>query len=186
MNLRDVLKNSYADKNKQKTALNKYGYNYDDKLSNHNEQVFYNPKEKKLLYSIAGTHNLSDWGTDAYLAAGHLKDTNRYKEADKVLKQAKLKYAGSATTVTGHSLVAGYVSSKGDNVITLDKGATIGQPVSNRERAFRSAGDVVSLLNANSKHMTTLTNPNFRTHIMPIDIKNAHDINNIKNAGIMI
>ncbi len=189
MNLRDVLKNSYADKNKQKTALNKYGYNYDDKLSNHNEQVFYNPKEKKLLYSIAGTHNLSDWGTDAYLASGHLKDTNRYKEADKVLKEAKKKYAGSSTTVTGHSLggsIAGYVSSKEDNVITLDKGATIGQPVRNNERAFRSSGDVVSLLNANSKHMTTFMNPNFRTGIAPIDIVKAHDINNIKNEGIMV
>jgi hypothetical protein len=39
--------------------------------------------------TVAGTHNISDWWTDLYLAAGKLKSTNRYKEADKVLKEAK-------------------------------------------------------------------------------------------------
>jgi hypothetical protein len=189
INLREVLKNSYSNKGNQKNALNKYGYNYDESLSNENHQTYYNPKEKKLLYSIAGTHNLSDWATDAYLLAGKLKDTNRYKDADKGLKDAKLKYAGSSNTVVGHSLggsIAGYVGSKDDNIVTLDKGATFFQPVRKNENAFRSSGDVVSLLNANSTHMTTLKNPNFRTRVLPIDIVKAHDINNIKNDGIMV
>jgi hypothetical protein len=189
VNLRDVLKNSYADRNKQKNALSKNGFIYDEALSNDNSQTYYNPKENKILYSVTGTHNLKDWGTDLYLATGHLKDTNRYKDADKKLKEAKAKYGGSTTTVVGHSLggsIAGYISSKGDDVFTLDKGATVGQPVRNNERAFRSSGDIVSLLNANSKHMTTLKNPNFRTHVMSIDIVKAHDINNISNAGITV
>ena len=84
VNLYDALKSSYGDK-KSREILAKAGYQYDSMLSKHNEQVWVNPIEQKLLYSVAGTHNLNDWGTDLYLAAGHLKDTNRYKEADKTL-----------------------------------------------------------------------------------------------------
>ena len=97
--LHDVLKNSYA-KNKSKSMK---GYNLDEKLSNHNQQVYYNPTNKKLLYSIAGTHNLRDVGTDFYLGIGKLKNTNRYKEADKTLKEAKRKYGVSSASITGHS-----------------------------------------------------------------------------------
>ena len=58
------------------------GYNLDKSISNHNQQVYYNPNIKSLLFSVAGTHNLSDAGTDLYLGIGKLKDTNRCKEAD--------------------------------------------------------------------------------------------------------
>jgi hypothetical protein len=47
-------------------------------LSNHNQKVYYNPTERKLLYNVSGTHNISDIGTDIYLALGGLKNTNRY------------------------------------------------------------------------------------------------------------
>jgi len=40
LDLYDVLKNSYASQNKQKEAFKKDGYVYDQKLSNHNEQVY--------------------------------------------------------------------------------------------------------------------------------------------------
>ena len=36
----------------------------------HNQQVYYNPNEKKLLMSVAGTHNLRDVGTDFMLGIG--------------------------------------------------------------------------------------------------------------------
>ena len=126
--LHEIIKNSYSKKKNPQMG----GFEYDAQLSNHNQQVYYHPKQKKLIYTIAGTHNLSDVGTDAYLAAGHLKDTNRYKEAKSTLDKAKSKYNVNNATIAGHSLggsIAGYVGSKGDNVFTLDKGATIGQKV---------------------------------------------------------
>jgi fermentation-respiration switch protein FrsA (DUF1100 family) len=175
--------------------LGKYGYQRDDDLSNHNQQVYYNPIQHKILYDIAGTHNLSDVGTDLYLAAGHLKDTNRYKEADSTLQKAKSKYGVSEATVTGHSLggsIAGYVANKQDKVITLDKGATIGQPIRSNEKAYRTSGDAVSLLNAGSRGMTTLPNPNksIRTGNAILDIAgnilNAHNVSNIKNSSIFV
>jgi predicted alpha/beta-fold hydrolase len=82
--------------------------------------------------TVAGTHNLSDWGTDVYLAAGKIKSTNRYKQANKVLKEAKRKYHPKETVVSGHSLrgiIAGYIASKDDRILTLDKGATAFQPI---------------------------------------------------------
>ena len=193
--LYDVLKASYADTATQKTSLGKYGYQRDDDLSNDNQQVYYNPIQNKILYDIAGTHNLSDVGTDLYLAAGHLKDTNRYKEADSKLQKAKKKYGVNEATVTGHSLggsIAGYVANKQDKVITLDKGATIGQKIRSNENAYRTSGDAVSLLNAGATRMTTLPNPNraVRTGnpIMDIagNILNAHNVSNIKNNSIFV
>jgi hypothetical protein len=186
-NLYDVVKASYKDKNTQTSSLGKYGYVRDNDLSNENQQAYYNPDKKKLIYSVTGTHNLADWGTDAYLAAGKIKDTNRYKSADEGLKKAKLKYGVGSASIYGHSLggtIGGYIGGKGDTVQTLDKGATIGQKVRSNEKAMRTDGDVVSLLNKNSTNMTTVKNNHkIKTGNALIDYAlnayGAHDVNNI-------
>ena len=79
-----------------------------------------------------------------------------------------------------------YIASKNDKVYTLDKGATIGQKTRRNETAYRTEGDYVSLLNANSKRMKTLKNPYIQTGITLIDGYNAHDTKNIKDANIFI
>ena len=141
--LHDVIKNSY-NKNKSK---NMKGYNLDTSLSNDNQQVYYNPNKKSLLYSIAGTHNLNDVGTDFYLEIGKLKDTNRYKEADYTFKKAKSKYNVDSAKIVGHllgGLIAGYIGNQDkDQILTLHKVATIRQKVRKNENAYRSKGDVV-------------------------------------------
>lgn len=187
VSLYNALKSSYGDK-QAKAQLANAGYNYDSMLSNHNQQVWYNPTEKKLLYNVAGTHNLSDWGTDVYLAMGKLKDTNRYKEADNILKQAKAKYNPANTTVTGHSLgstIANQIASKGngDQVYALDGGFTIGQKISNNPNFhnYRTAGDVVSILGAPSKNMMTLANENLLK-----DPLTAHHVENIQGKNLYV
>ena len=45
MSLYGVLKNA-----KNPTELKKYGYDYDSQLSTKNNQVYYNPTSRKLLY----------------------------------------------------------------------------------------------------------------------------------------
>ena len=62
------------------------------------EQVYYNPSQRKLLFSVTGTHNLRDYGTDLWLAAG------KYQEAKNILHRAKQKYHISNATLAGHSL----------------------------------------------------------------------------------
>jgi len=179
--LYDAIKASYKPKDK----LGKKGQYVKDKaLSNDNEQVYYNKKKKKLLFTVSGTHNLKDWGTDAYLAMGHLKDTSRYKEAERVLQQAKEKYHPRKTIGSGHSLGGSIISYLPvDKSTTLDKGATLFQPTQKNEKAYRTKGDVVSMFGTGIK---TLKNPNIQTGILPIDAYKAHDVANIKTSKIFI
>ena len=191
INLYNALKNSYSDRDKQKKAFVKEGYVFDSDLSDNEKQVYYNPKDKKLLYTVKGTNpfNLRDIGTDIYLGFGHLKDTNRFKEAQSTLNKAKKRYHPSNTVISGHSLggsIAQYIAGKNDKVYTLDKGATIGQKTRSNENAYRTQGDLVSIVNANSTRMRTLKNPHKATGFLPIDILKAHDVNNIKGAKIFI
>lgn len=189
MNVYDVLKNSYADQEKQKSALSRYGYKYDSMLSNRDNAIYYNPTENKLLHTVAGTHRIADIGTDAYLAIGKLKDTGRYKDSHNLLLEAKHKYQPAKTVVAGTSLggaIAGYIASGNDEVYTLNKGATIGQKVRANEHAYRTDGDVVSILDENSKHMKTLPNHNKSTGFLPLDTLKAHSVENLKNENIFI
>lgn len=189
--LYDALKSSYGDK-KSRSKLEKEGYQMDNGLSNHNQQVWYNPNDKRMMVNVAGTHNLKDWGTDLYLALGHLKDTSRYKQAKNTLELAKQKYKPEQTIVSGHSLgssIGSYIADKNDMFYGLDGGYTIGQKTRSyggNHNQYRTSGDVVSLLGANAKHMTTLNNPNSSTGIIPIDALKAHNVENIKNSNITI
>ena len=150
LTLHDALKTSYKDKDNQKLDMSKYGYTRDEDLSNHNHQVYHHSGENKLLFSVTGSHNKHDVGTDAYLGLGLLKSTNRYKDADHALKESKKKYKVDHETVIGHSLggsVGQNISSKNDKVYTLDSGHTIGQKT--RGTAYKTKGDVVSMFGKN-------------------------------------
>jgi hypothetical protein len=176
----DALKASYAKPEEQPYKLKRYGYELDKSLSNHNEQVWHNSKKNKLLYTIAGTHNISDVGTDVYLGLGKLKDTNRYKEADRILKKAQEKYKPKHTDITGHSLggsIAQGLHNRG-NTKTLDAGYTIGQPTHGEH--FRHARDVVSFLSSNDKHNHKLRK---NEGINPLY---THNVDRIKNEHIFI
>jgi hypothetical protein len=184
LNLYDVLKSSYNDK-KSKDKLTNAGYNYDSMLSNHNNQVWYNPKENKLLYNVAGTHNLKDWGTDLYLGLGKLKYTNRYKESKKTLENAKNKYNGAQTTIAGHSLgasITNYIGDKNDKKYSYNAGYTIGQKTRSNNGLntnIRTLTDPVSLLSLGAKNQKTIGLGSFN----PID---AHNLENLKNKNITI
>ena len=185
LDLHDVLKNSYSNKHRE----NMNGYKLDKELSNHNQQVYYNPDHKKLVVSVAGTHNLRDWGTDIFLGAGKLKDTNRYKEAKSIYDKAKNKYNPLQSSAVGHSLggtIANYIASGNDKAYGLDSGYTIGQTSRNNSKQFRSSGDVVSALGANQKNMTTLNSPHIRTGIGLVDALRSHNVSNIGGSGIKI
>jgi hypothetical protein len=184
LNLHDVLKTSYASKDKQMKAFKREGYNYDSMLSNHNQQVYYNPNDKDLIVNVAGTHNLKDVGTDIYLGLGKLKDTNRYKEANRIFKEAKTKYNPKKTKVFGNSLggtIAGYIAGANDKVYTHNKGATIGQKIRSNETHYRTNGDLVSLLNSKSSRTINLNNPNILK-----DPYHAHLVDTLKSKDIKV
>ena len=202
--LYNVLKSGYDTKEKQSKKLKEDGYIRDDSLSSHNHQAYYNPDKKKLIFNVTGSHNISDFITDGYLAVGKLKNSSRYKESDKIFNKAKEKYKPVDTVVTGHSLgssIGAGIASKNDKLYTLDGGYTIGQKTRTNNNAYRSAGDVVSLLGANAKNMTTLKNNKNHQGLIAgaltggiggaivggvKDLLHAHDVDNIKNEKIFV
>lgn len=187
--LYDFLSNSYDANKKQDIG----GYILDPELSTHNHQAYFHPQEKKLVFAVTGTHTLSDVGTDIKLGLGRgFKESHRYKSAESALENAKAKYGVESASVVGHSLggaIAGNIASSQDKVITLNKGATIGQKVRQNEQGYRVAGDVVSALNANSTHMTTLEKKHSSSSGVGGLLQGAldsHNSENIKNEPIYV
>ena len=196
LSLHDALKTSYKNKDEQKLDMSKFGYTRDDDLSNHNHQVYHNQADNKLLFSVTGSHNKHDVGTDAYLGLGLLKSTNRYKDADYALKESKKKYKVDHATVIGHSLgssVGRNISGNNDKFIGLDSGYTIGQKT--RGNAYKTKGDIVSMFGKNQKVLHNENENKYKklgSYIGLgafgglIDNYKAHDIDNIKNESIFI
>jgi hypothetical protein len=120
---------------------------------------------------LTGTHNAVDWITDGYLAAGKLKQTTRYKEADKMIKKP------SNVSVTGHSL--GFAVASG--VLGLNGAYTIGQKNRVNKTHYHNNKDIVNLLGSGAKHTITLKNPTIQSGILPIEAYNAYNVNNIKD-----
>ena len=91
--------------------------------------------------------------------------------------------------VSGHSkggLIANYISSKGDSVLSLDAAQSIGNKSQSGSKNYRTNGDIVSLLGANKHNTINLSNPNKQTGNIVHDILNAHDIKNIKNEKLFV
>lgn len=168
-----VINNSYRKKPRE-DALLPEGYSLDRELSSHNQQVYYNPDKKKLVYSVTGTHNLSDVGTDVYLFAGKLSKTRRYKEADSTLKRAKEKYKPDQSIVTGHSLggaIASKIGKPSDRIITYNSGATFGQKIRKNEEAIHTSGDILSAFGQKTTQLPFhFINPHSSEHLKYIDV----------------
>ena len=148
-----ALKSSYGDKGASE-RLTKSGYLQDTKLSDHRQQVWFNPNEKKLLMNVAGTHTRHDVLTDVKLAFGGfraLENSKRAKAAKATLEKAKQKYEPASTTVAGHSLggsIAQVVGGKDDKIMAYNSGFTLFGGKAKKGGAgsaiIRAPGDIIS------------------------------------------
>jgi hypothetical protein len=184
LSLYDTLSNSYKPIKEQKQFYKQHGYYLDKKLSNDNHQVMYNPTERKLLYTVAGTHNLKDWLVNSTIGIGQFKNTQRFQQSDKAFKEAKRKYNPLESVVAGHSqggMTAGYIAGKNDKVLTLDRAHFIGNTIRPNETAYRVEGDIVSKLGGGHKNFKTLSN-----NSIWIDPVSSHNVEHIKNTKILI
>lgn len=79
LSLYDSLRVGYLNNEKQQgKEMGNYGYQIDKKLSNENQQVYYNPETNKMLYNVTGSHNLTDWvNSDLKLALGINKNKGK-------------------------------------------------------------------------------------------------------------
>ena len=170
-------------------------YQLDEQLSNKNHQVYFNKDKNDLLFNVNGTRpELMDWKNNISLGMGYfgkfipfiggMKESKRYMDSHKALRDAKKKYNKDSAVLTGHSKGAYIISnigSRNDKILGLDKGTTIGQHSRPNEVDFRTKNDIVSVLGANAKHTINLNNPHKKTDNIIIDAVRAHDVDNIKN-----
>jgi hypothetical protein len=191
--LYDGLKSTYGDKHSINKLKNE-GYVKDSMLSNLNNQVWVNKQKNKILFGVKGTNpfSLKDIGTDVYLSVGQLDKTDRYKEAKRLLNDAKNKYQGYDTSLIGHSLGASIVSKIGkpnDKVYAYNEGVSPFQPTRSRggnHQHIRSQIDPVSVLGSNAKNMKTITNIHNPTGILPLDLLKSHNLESLKNSNLKI
>jgi hypothetical protein len=174
-NLCDVLRGSYGDEQAVKN-IESQGYKRDNELSNEKHQVYWNPDKKHLINSIRGTATLKDWGTNAYIALGKGKETDRYKEEKSNLERAKEKYKPDKATVAGHSqgsYHASHAAGDDDEILTYNKAYFPTDKVRHNETHYRIVDDPVSIFaigNRNTKNY-------FKTH----DTSPWHFLNKVKN-----
>jgi len=192
VSLYDTLKGSYESLSDAKNRLLKHDFVLVKDLSTPENKVFYNPKSKKLLMTVAGTKSIQDVGTDIYLALGRLKDTKRYKSAKETLENARKAFPNAKeVNVVGHSLgaaIASGIGKKSDKITTYNKGATIGQKTRPNERSIRTSGDIVSILANKSKTLPRQTknlrgHPSAQNPSVPTFFK-SHNLENLKYSNI--
>jgi len=104
LSLYEALEASYETPADAKKRLLEFDYVVNNNLSTKDIKVAFNPKTRKLLFLIAGTHKGADIVTDVKLALGQLKSTDRYKQAKDLLKKAKRAYNVEGADIAAHSL----------------------------------------------------------------------------------
>ena len=126
----------------------------DSKLSTKTSKVYHNPNTAQVVVAHKGTEGILDWGNNAVYALGGktaYKLTPRYKEAEKVQKQAEKKYGRQNVSTIGHSqggLQAELLGGKSKEIITLNKATRPFESNTNKNQYdVRSGRDVVSALN---------------------------------------
>jgi site-specific DNA-cytosine methylase len=146
--LRELLNATYD--GKEKVA----GYEIDKSLSTKTSKVYRNPETNQVVVGHMGTEGLMDWGNNAVFALGGksaYKKTARYKEAEKVQRNAEKKYGAENISTIGHSqggLQAELLGGKSKETITLNKATMIGQNKRNKNQTdIHTSGDIVSSLN---------------------------------------
>ena len=178
----NVLKAAYGDERSME-RLKQKGYQLDTNLSNHNQSVYIRPQDKKMIFTVAGTHNLDDVQTDLIYGIGGssgLKHTKRYEEAANTLERAKAKYHDYSVNIAGHSLggvLAADISKPSDVLGTHSRAATFLSKVKSNETAIRHQGDWVSMLATGTKTIDGGSGSWW-------DPIGAHDISNMRGTGV--
>jgi len=155
--IRDLLQASYSRNTPAREIGNKYGMRLDDSLSNAENKVWVDRKNRPTI-AYTGTRRVSDWGTNLLLATGLQGLSSRFRGAKALADKVRQKYSAPATII-GHSLggsLAEYAGGKDNKVITLDKGvglSGIGKTISKNQTDIRTSNDPVSLLSNTQKNL---------------------------------
>ena len=151
--LKGLLKASYNPEDKVDN------FEIDNDLSTKTTKVYYNPITKHVVVAHQGTNGLSDWYHNIVYTVGGTnlyKTTNRYKQAEKVQRNAEEKYGLNNLSTIGHSrggLDSELLGKNGNEIITLNKAT---RPFSNHKHDnqydIKTKNDLASSLNPFQKN----------------------------------
>jgi hypothetical protein len=146
-----VLKASYgfAENDKWRNKMRRKGYQLDTNASSgDNVLIWVRPQDKKVIATVAGTHELfQDVGTDVIFGATGMKGlrlTPRYQEAKNSLEKARAKYKDHNFTFAAHSLggaIAADLAKPNEQAFTYGRASTLGTRVKDNETAIRHSWD---------------------------------------------
>jgi hypothetical protein len=156
--LKDFLYNGYNNRDKQADDLKKKGY--EKVQSTGNSQIYFNPQSETLIDNINGSRSLRDWKDNFLYAISGNSHDDRYKQEKTDLEKTQKTYNPKKTIVSGNSrggLIARAIAQPQDQIITHNAPSHFfnDKPKSN-ELAYRTKGDVVSILSAGHKNTKTL------------------------------
>lgn len=98
----DLSSQAYTNKDSRLQRVDDFFY--DPLLSTKRTAVYFDPLLQKVIISHRGTVDKSDIVQDAYLVAGLLSKSSRYKNALNIVASVVKKYQGYQIVNTGHSL----------------------------------------------------------------------------------
>jgi len=145
--LKALLKASYSGENKVGDFV------LDKRLSTQTSKVYYNPSTQQTVVAHKGTQGLTDWMNNvAYAVGGRwlYEKTDRFKEAEKVQREAEKAYGTKNLSTIGHSqgaLQSEILGQKGKEVITLNKPTNplFDKSASSKQTDIRTERDIVSI-----------------------------------------
>jgi hypothetical protein len=178
---------------RQKSALKKYGYRLDERLSDGRQTlVAFNKNRNQVLFLENGTDpsNPKDLYTDLQLARGQLITTDRYRESKQIYDTAKSKYKGAKFLDVGYSLGGALVNEFAqpqDKAVVFNSPFLKSSPVKKNVSSIRVANDPISLLSPPS-NTRTLVNPyeNPGGVGIPNYLLKTHSLDSIKEQQIFL
>jgi len=167
----------------------------DNDLSGDTTKVFHNSKTGQTVVAHKGTDSATDWSNNGVYAIGGesaYKMTPRYKEAEKIQRQAEAKYGAKNISTIGHSqsgLQAELLGKDTKEIITLNKATRpLGNTVKSNQTDIRTTGDVVSGNNPfqkkNGKEIVIQSKTSNPLEEHKIDVLNQLDGNKLIGEGI--
>jgi hypothetical protein len=152
----------------------------DESISKPTASVYVHKKTKQPIVVHRGTEpTLSDWANNLAYVAGQSKKTKRYKDSEKVQKDAEAKYGDTLTTAHSQGSIYSKIAKNKKGIIDINP-ASMGE-VAEEGTTIRSKTDPVSLL-AGVRNMFSKNKKNITTSakLNPLE---AHSLDVLDEVG---
>lgn len=131
-------------------------YVLDKDLSTKRNKVYYDPNTGKAIHTIAGTDTLKDWTNNALIPLGLHHHTNRYKNSERIQKQANEKYGKSNVDLVTHSQSGNIAENLANRKLVGGENTTLNPAIigshNKNVKVVKSVFDPVSLLTNTNKN----------------------------------